>query len=121
MRRRTVIREALLLCSFAVSLVRSDVPSPSSPDPLPSWNNGAPKQAILHFVAEVTGPGRPGFVPPEQRIAAFDNDGTLWVEQPIPTELAFSFDRIRVLAAQHPEWRPQVDAIDCGDAQRHDG
>ena len=110
-------RRALLVCSLAVSLVRSNAQSPNSSDPLPSWNDGASKQAILRFVAEVTGPGRPGFVPPDHRIATFDNDGTLWVEQPIPTELAFSFDRVRVLAAQHPEWRhkPPFDAVLAGD------
>jgi len=74
-------------------------------DPLPSWNEGAAKQAILKFVADVTAPDSPSFVPANQRIATFDNDGTLWVEQPMYTEMAFSIARARSLASSHPEWR----------------
>lgn len=74
-------------------------------DPLPSWNGGAAKNAITGFVARVTNPGGPDFVPPAQRIATFDNDGTLWAEQPVYFQVAFAFDRIRTLAPQHPEWR----------------
>ncbi|MDW6022896.1 HAD family hydrolase [Mesorhizobium sp. BAC0120] len=74
-------------------------------DPLPSWNNGATKQAIVHFVERVTSQASPDFVPVPERIAAFDNDGTLWCEQPFYFQLAFAFDRIKALAPQHPEWK----------------
>jgi phosphoglycolate phosphatase-like HAD superfamily hydrolase len=73
--------------------------------PLPSWNEGASKQAITAFVERVTRAGGRDFVPPAERIAVFDNDGTLWVEQPIYTQFAFAFDRVKALAPQHPEWR----------------
>jgi phosphoglycolate phosphatase-like HAD superfamily hydrolase len=73
-------------------------------DSLPSWNDGGVKNSITDFVARVTARGR-DFVPPEARIAVFDNDGTLWAEQPIYFQAAFAFDRIRALAPQHPEWK----------------
>jgi phosphoglycolate phosphatase-like HAD superfamily hydrolase len=76
-----------------------------TPDPLPSWNDGAVKKSITDFVARVTTPGGPDFVPVEQRIATFDNDGTLWCEQPVYFQVAFAFDRVKALAPQHPEWR----------------
>jgi hypothetical protein len=75
-------------------------------DPLPSWNDGVAKSAIVEFVEAVTTEG-PDFVAPDARIAVFDNDGTLWVEQPIYTQLVFALDRIRSLAPEHPEWREQ--------------
>lgn len=74
-------------------------------DPLPSWNEGPSKQAILTFVADVTREGSPDFVPPSQRIATFDNDGTLWIEQPIYVQFAYALDRVKALASQHPEWK----------------
>lgn len=73
-------------------------------DPLPSWNDGKSKQAILGFVEKVTKEGSPDFVPVAERIATFDNDGTLWTEQPMYTQLAFALDRIKVMAKDHPEW-----------------
>jgi hypothetical protein len=73
--------------------------------PLPSWSDGATKQAILDFVADVTHEGSPNFVPPAERIATFDNDGTLWVEHPMYTQLVFALDRVKTLAPQHPEWK----------------
>ncbi|MDD5097376.1 MAG: HAD family hydrolase [Candidatus Omnitrophica bacterium] len=73
-------------------------------DPLPSWNNTAPKKAIVAFIEDVTKPGSLNFVPVEERIATFDNDGTLWSEQPIYFQYYFVFDRIKALAPQHPEW-----------------
>ena len=76
-------------------------------DPLPSWNDGQTKQAILSFVEEVTTPDSPGFVPPAERIATFDNDGTLWIERPVYAQLAFTVDRIQELAPQHPEWEDE--------------
>lgn len=75
--------------------------------PLPSWNNTAPKKAIISFVERVTKQGGPEFVPPSERIAAFDNDGTLWVEQPIYTQFAFAIDRVKALAPKHPEWKTE--------------
>nr|RNJ67940.1 MAG: haloacid dehalogenase-like hydrolase [Leptolyngbya sp. IPPAS B-1204] len=76
-------------------------------DPLVSWNDGVAKQAILDFVANVTTPNRPSFVPPGDRIAVFDNDGTLWVEQPLYVQAFFVFDRVQQLAPQYPEWQTQ--------------
>jgi len=74
-------------------------------DPLPSWNDGKAKQTIVAFVAKVTKEGAPDFVPPAERIAVFDNDGTLWPEQPMYFQLLFALDRVKVLAPQHPEWQ----------------
>jgi hypothetical protein len=74
-------------------------------DPLPSWNDGTVKQSILNFVTAVTREGSSDFVPPDERIATFDNDGTLWVEQPMYVQLAFALDRVKVLAPLHPEWK----------------
>ena len=76
-------------------------------DSLPSWNETPPKRAIVAFVERVTRPGSPDFVPPAERIATFDNDGTLWIEQPSYVQLAFVIDRVKALAVQHPEWRSQ--------------
>ena len=78
--------------------------SPAIADPLPSWREGPTKQAILSFVADVTSEGRPGFVAPAERIAVFDNDGTLWSEQPAYVQLFFVLDRVRALAPQYPDW-----------------
>ncbi|MDW9832188.1 HAD family hydrolase, partial [Sinorhizobium meliloti] len=74
-------------------------------DPLPSWNDTAPKAAIVSFVEKVTKEGSPDFVPEPERIAVFDNDGTLWVEHPMYTQLAFALDRVKAEAAAHPEWK----------------
>ncbi len=79
--------------------------SPAQSDPLPSWNNGASKQAIIEYVAKVTHEGGPDFMRPEERIATFDNDGTLWCEQPVPVQFAFALDRLKALASAHPEWK----------------
>jgi hypothetical protein len=76
-------------------------------DWLPSWSEGASKASIVEFVQSVTDPTSKQYVPPSERIAVFDNDGTLWTEQPMYFQLAFIFDRVRVLAPQHPEWRTQ--------------
>lgn len=80
-----------------------------SADPLPSWREGPRKRALLDFVAAVTREGSAGFVPPAERIAVFDNDGTLWVEQPAYPQLIFILDRIRALAPENPAW--QQDAV----------
>lgn len=76
-------------------------------DPLTSWNDGAAKQAIVDFVTAVTEEGGPDYVAPTDRIATFDNDGTLWSEQPMYVQLAFALDRVRALAPDHPEWEEQ--------------
>ena len=84
-------------------------------DPLPSWNAGLAKQAILDFVQATTDKASPKFVAPAERIAVFDNDGTLWVEHPMYTQLAFALDRVKTLAPKHPEWRekpPFKDVLD---------
>ncbi|MBN1548565.1 MAG: haloacid dehalogenase-like hydrolase [Syntrophaceae bacterium] len=74
-------------------------------DPMPSWNDGESKKAILDFVAKVTKDDSPDFVPSAERIATFDNDGCLWAEQPMYFQMIFALDRVKVLAHKHPEWR----------------
>jgi phosphoglycolate phosphatase-like HAD superfamily hydrolase len=92
---------SLLLLTF----VTADGVFAQAGDPLPSWNDGAAKQSILNFVGAVTREGSPDFVPVPQRIATFDNDGTLWCEHPIYAQFAFAIDRVKALAPQHPEWK----------------
>ncbi len=83
-------------------------PAPAAAaDPLPSWNAGATRTAIVDFVTKTTRQGDPGFVPAAERIAVFDNDGTLWSEQPMYFQLFFALDRIKAMAADHPEWKTQ--------------
>jgi phosphoserine phosphatase len=79
-------------------------PAAAPAHPLPSWNDGATKQAIVAFVDKVTRQGSPDFVPPAERIATFDNDGTLWSEKPVPFQIIFALDRVKAMAPQHPEW-----------------
>lgn len=74
---------------------------------LPLWSDGPAKQAIVEFVAKVTRQGSPDFVPPAERIATFDNDGTLWAEQPMYFQMLFALDRVKALAPRHPEWKAQ--------------
>ena len=76
-------------------------------DPLPSWNDTSTKKAIIDFVARVTKEGSPDFVKLEERIATFDNDGTLWAEKPIYFQFQFATDRVKALAPQHPQWKKQ--------------
>jgi hypothetical protein len=80
------------------------LPTLAQGDPLPSWNDTPTKPAIFEFVGRVTKPGGPDFVAPAERIATFDNDGTLWVEQPMYVQMAFALDRVRAMAPLHPEW-----------------
>jgi hypothetical protein len=87
----------VLALAFAATAARAQ-------DPLPSWNDGAARKAIVEFVEKVTKKGSPGYVPSAERIATFDNDGTLWAEQPIYFQALFVFDRIKAIAPQHPEW-----------------
>jgi hypothetical protein len=77
---------------------------PLAYDTLPSWNDGSVRQSIVDFVARASADGDRDFVPPADRIAVFDNDGTLWTEQPMYAQLAFALDRVKALAPQHPEW-----------------
>jgi phosphoglycolate phosphatase-like HAD superfamily hydrolase len=88
-------------------------------DPLPSWNDCAAKQATIAFVEKVTKEGAPDFVEPELRIATFDNDGTLWCEKPMYFQELFAFDRIKAMAAQHPEWKDKepYKAVLAGDLE----
>jgi hypothetical protein len=81
--------------------------SASAADPLPSWNDGAAKKSLLAFVEAVTKEGGSDFVPPAERIAVFDNDGTLWAEQPLYFQFQFALDRVKALAPRHPEWKTQ--------------
>jgi phosphoserine phosphatase len=99
--RKARVRSAITLLLFICLLPSARAQN----DPLPSWNNTTPRQTIIDFVRRVTRQGSPDFVPVDQRIAAFDNDGTLWVEQPMYTELAFVLQRIHQLAPKHPTWK----------------
>jgi phosphoglycolate phosphatase-like HAD superfamily hydrolase len=90
---------------FAATLLVFSALTHAQSDPLPSWNDTAPKQAIVEFVERVTTAGSPDFVPASERIATFDNDGTLWAEQPLYFQVLYTFDRIEQLAPQHPEWK----------------
>jgi phosphoserine phosphatase len=89
----------------AVAILATWAGAGKADDPLPSWNEGPSKKAILDFVARVTTEGGREFVPVDRRIATFDNDGTLWPEQPMYTQVVFALDRIEVLSASHPEWK----------------
>ena len=97
----------LLRLLIAASAVFSVSTVSAADDPLPSWNDAASKKAIVEFVEKVTTPSSPEFVPPEARIATFDNDGTLWSEQPVYAQVFFILDRIKALAPQHPEWKTE--------------
>jgi hypothetical protein len=99
------LRVTFCVClSITLSIV-SVRPAAAQSDPLPSWNDTAAKKNIESFVDRVTKDGGPDFVPPAERIATFDNDGTLWVESPVYTQIAFAFDRIKEMAPQHHEWK----------------
>ena len=110
--KRSFINVLLSLLLFASAALAAD--------PLPSWNDTAPKKAIVTFVERVTRDGSPDFVPVPERIATFDNDGTLWAEQPIYFQLLFAVDRVKALAAQHPEWKTKEPFASLlkGDMQR---
>jgi phosphoserine phosphatase len=99
----------VFLCILTASCSSTAVDAPPAPaaaaDPLPSWNEGTARKALVDFVARTTARGTADFVPPAERIAVFDNDGTLWTEQPMYFQLAFALDRIKALAPDHPEWK----------------
>jgi len=80
-------------------------PAAAQPDQLASWNDGPVKNSLVDFVSRVTTEGSPDFVPPAERVAVFDNDGTLWAEQPIYFQVQFALDRVKALAPKHPEWK----------------
>jgi hypothetical protein len=103
--RRVLLSSLAMLPVLSASLRSTVAVAQTQRDPLPSWNEGATKTSILDFVAGVTTQGGPDFVPPAQRIATFDNDGTLWIEQPMYVQLAFVLDRVKVQAPMHPEWK----------------
>jgi phosphoglycolate phosphatase-like HAD superfamily hydrolase len=107
MRARTAIgvRRVMLALMLVAGLCGWPASGGAQSDPLPSWNDGPAKKSITDFVARVTTEGGADFVPIPERIAAFDNDGTLWCEQPIYFQAAFAFDRVRALAPQHPDWK----------------
>ena len=90
---------------FGIAVVIVYVASAQASDLLPSWNEGKTRTAIIKFVETVTDNDSPDFVPVSERIATFDNDGTLWTEHPMYTQLAFALDRVRQLAPRHPEWK----------------
>ena len=105
--KTTITRRSLVAAMAAAGLLRPGGASAQTPggDPLPSWNDGATKKAITDFVARVTTKGGKEFVPVAERIATFDNDGTLWCEHPMYFQVAFAMDRVKALAPQHPEWK----------------
>ena len=114
---RRVLLSAVPAAAAALLLLLSCSPSVPAPtdkavaervvasDPLPSWNEGPAKAAIIRFVERVTKEGGADFVPPAERVAVFDNDGCLWSEQPMYFQLAFALDRVKAMAPQHPEWK----------------
>jgi phosphoglycolate phosphatase-like HAD superfamily hydrolase len=91
-----------LLAACALAALPGALPAQA---PLPSWNDGPARQALIAFVGKVTTQGSPEFVPPAERIATFDNDGTLWSEQPIYFQFAFALDRVKAVAPEHPDWK----------------
>jgi phosphoserine phosphatase len=120
MDRRALLASLAMLSLLSASLRFTSAAAQAQGDPLPSWNEGATKASILDFVARVTTQSGPFFVPVDQRIATFDNDGTLWIEQPMYIQLAFALDRVKVLAPMHPEWktRQPFAAVLDGDLRR---
>ncbi len=121
-RRRGLTRRAfgaLWALAAASALVGCAGTGRQGGDPLPSWNEGPAKTAIVNFVADATREGGPGYVPPAERIATFDNDGTLWSEQPLYFQFLFMIDQVKSKAAQHPEWQrnPAFRPLMAGDHQ----
>jgi len=104
-----ILTVILAFFSCRENRVKTDTPESEvavlAEDPLPSWNEGPSKQAIMAFVEKVTTEGSPSFVPEEDRIATFDNDGNLWSEQPLYFQLQFAIDQVKTMAPDHPEWK----------------
>jgi phosphoserine phosphatase len=103
--RRVLLSSLATLPMLYTSLRSTAAVAQAQRDPLPSWNEGTARASILDFVSRVTTQGGPNFVPIDQRIATFDNDGTLWIEQPMYVQLAFALDRVKALGPTHPEWK----------------
>ena len=101
------IRRQILIVGALIGALTMTTTIAHAADPLPSWNDGPAKKSIVEFVTKVTTAGSPDFVPVPERIATFDNDGTLWCEQPLPVQFYFALDRVKALAPQHPEWKTQ--------------
>jgi phosphoserine phosphatase len=117
--RRALLRAASLITTLPLLITGTAglVQAAGTTGALDSWNDGSAKQTILDFVEAVTDKSKPAYVPPEERIATFDQDGTLWVEHPLYAQAMFALDRVRVLAPSHPEWtnRPPFSAVLSGD------
>jgi phosphoglycolate phosphatase-like HAD superfamily hydrolase len=103
--RRTLLSSLAVLPTLSAALLPVSALAQTSGGALPSWNEGPVKTSITDFVARVTTQGSPDFVPVDQRVATFDNDGTLWIEQPMYVQLAFILDRVKALAPQNPDWK----------------
>ncbi|WYJ44164.1 HAD family hydrolase [Bradyrhizobium sp. 2S1] len=103
--RRALLSSLAMLPFLSAALRSTSAMAQTQTGPLPSWNEGPTKASIVDFVERVTEDGGSYFVPRDQRIATFDNDGTLWIEQPMYVQLAFALDRVKVLAPMHPEWK----------------
>jgi len=129
MNRRLAVTQIVRLMAFGALLVALYAQAFAAADPLPSWNDGAARKAIIAFVTETTDATGPKYVPPAERIAVFDNDGTLWPENPVPFQLAYALDMLRQMAEQKPELGKDVmvQAALSGDfaklleGPRHDG
>ncbi len=115
-----MIRSLFAVFALGLTLTHGGLAIAQTLDPLPSWNDGKAKQSIINFVTKVTEQGSPGFVSPSERIATFDNDGTLWSEQPMYFQLLFALNRVKELAPQHPEWKEKEPFASLlrGDAKR---
>ena len=100
MNLHTFVTKGLLIAGLTLASAHMTLAA----EALPSWNDTGPKKAILAFVAKVTRQGSADFTPAPERIAVFDNDGTLWAEKPVPFQALFAFDRVKALAPTHPEW-----------------
>lgn len=102
---RETVGKRLLIGAFLLAVSFPAAVSASGKGPLPSWNDGAARESIIKFVEEVTEESSPNYVPQGERIATFDNDGTLISEKPLYVQFAFAIDRVRALAPEHPEWK----------------
>lgn len=102
---RSILRTSRIAASLALCLILWPAYAHADTAALSSWNDGPAKTAITGFVAKVTKEGGPDYAPPAERIAVFDNDGTLWSEQPMYVQLAFALDRVKAMSNQHPEWK----------------
>ena len=110
--RRTLLA-ALAAILVPITMACSGLPALAQSDPLPSWNDTSAKQAIVEFVTDTTKEGSRTFVPPEERIATFDQDGTLWVEHPMYSQVIYCLDRVPALVAEKPELRMSSRSRPC--------